>query len=273
MKLSIIIVNYNYKYFPLICLEYIEKSKINFPYEIIFVDNASSDESVSFLEKANREERIKLIKSAKNLGFGQGNNLGVKNAKGEFILIMNPDIFVAENTADKMVSYLEKHPEIAILGPKLVYHNGQIQESCRRFMTFSDLIIKRTFLKRFPVFKKRVGNYLMKDFDHSKICAVDFLVGACYLMRKKVFDELSGFDKRYFLFMEDVDLCQKAHLKGYKVVYFPEAEFIHSHKRLSDGSVLRLIFRKVFWHHLISSLKYFWRWRGVSTKSQASNLK
>lgn len=272
MKLSIIIVNYNHKYFPRICLEYVEKSKIDFPYEIIFIDNASSDESVNFLEEAAKKDRIKLVKSPKNIGFGQGNNLGVKNAKGEFILIMNPDIFVSENSINKMVSYLEKNPEIAILGPKLVYHNGQIQESCRRFMTFSDLIIKRTFLKHFSSLKKRVENYLMKDFDHNKVCDVDFLVGACYLMRKKVFDKLCGFDKRYFLFMEDVDLCRRVHQEGYKVVYYPEAEMIHSHKRLSDGPTIRLFFKKVFWHHLISSFKYFWKWRKAKSEIRISKL-
>lgn len=261
MKLSAIIVNHNQKYFPRMCIEALKKSELGFEYEIIVVDNASKDESLGYLEEMAEKKEIKLIKSKKNLGYGKGNNLGVKEAKGKFILILNPDVFVQNGAISKMVSYLEKQEEIGILGPKIIYHNGKIQESCRRFMTFTDLIIKRTFLKRLPRFKERLRKYIMQDFDHEKTQKVDLLCGACFLMRKAVFDKLGGFDKRYFLFMEDFDLCQKAHREGLKVVYYPDAKVTHFHKRLSDGSLFKLLFRRVFWHHVVSSMKYFWRWR------------
>ncbi len=183
-KLSVIVVNYNAKYFPRMCVEALQKSKTDFDFEIIFVDNASSDESVDYLEKASNDEEIRLIKSDKNLGYGQGNNLGVSNAKGEFILICNPDIFVKEDTLQKMMHYLEKHNDIAILAPKLFYHNGQVQESCRRYMSFVDLVIKRTPLKYLPKFKKRLAGYLMYDFNHNKIQDVDLIVGACFMIKK-----------------------------------------------------------------------------------------
>lgn len=261
MKLSIIIVNYNHKYFPRMCIEAIEKSATPFPYEIIVVDNASRDESVSFLEKAAHEKRIKLIKSPVNLGYGQGNNLGVENASGEYVLIMNPDIATEPHAIARMVSYLEKHDEVGMLGPKLVYHDGTVQDSCRRFMTFTDLVIKRTFLRRLPRFKKRFEQYLMRDFDHNHMQEVELITGAALLMRRDFYKKLGGFDKRYFLFMEDFDLCQRIHQTGKKVVYYPEAEMLHFHKRLSDGSLLKLLTRKVFWYHVHSSMKYFWRWR------------
>lgn len=261
MKLSIIVVNYNHKYFPRMCVEAIEKSEIPFGYEIIVVDNASSDESVLFLEKAAKENRITLIKSPVNLGYGQGNNLGVENAHGEYVLIMNPDIATEPHAIARMVAYLEKHPEIGMLGPKLVYHDGTVQDSCRRFMTFTDLVIKRTFLRRLPRFRNRFEQYLMHDFDHNHTQEVELITGAALLMRHDFYKKLGGFDKRYFLFMEDFDLCQRIHQKGKKVVYYPEAEMLHFHKRLSDGSLLKLLTRKVFWHHIHSSMKYFWRWR------------
>ncbi|MBI5754648.1 glycosyltransferase family 2 protein, partial [Candidatus Peregrinibacteria bacterium] len=147
------------------------------------------------------------------------------------------------------------------LGPKIVYHDGAIQPSCRRFMTFSDLIIKRTVLKHFSPLQERLRQYIMQDFHHNAVSDVDLLVGACFLMRKEVFERVGGFDKRYFLFMEDFDLCQKIHLENLRVVYFPKTTVTHYHKRLSDGNMVKLLFQKPFWHHLISSAKYFWRWR------------
>ena len=260
-KLSITIVNFNQKYFPRMCVESLRQSKVDFEYEIIFVDNNSTDESITYLEKAEKQNLIKLIKSPKNLGFGRANNLGAKNAKGKYILIMNNDITVEKDLLQKMVDYMENHHEIGILAPKLVYHSGHVQDSCRRIMKFSDLIAKRTPLKFLPYFRHRCDNYLMRDFDHDKTQEVDLLVGAFLLMPKKVFDEVGGFDERYFLFMEDFDLCRKVWAKGYKVVYFPEVEAIHYHKRLSGGSILGQLTKKVFWIHVSSAFKYFWKWK------------
>lgn len=263
MKLSVIIVNYNQKYFPKMCLEALQKSQTNFPYEIIFVDNASSDESIGFLREAEGKKQIILIESVKNLGYGVANNLGAKQARGTYLLFMNPDVSVRENTLQQMINYIERDEKIGILGPKIVYHNGQIQESCRRFMTFTDLIIKRTPLKYLPRFRKRLSLYIMSDFDHDSTQEVDLIVGACFLFPKIVFEKLGCFDERFFLFMEDFDLCQKAHQLGYKVVYYPKTSVTHFHKRLSDGGLLSLPFKKVFWHHLMSSARYFWRWRNA----------
>ncbi|MBI2464468.1 glycosyltransferase family 2 protein [Candidatus Peregrinibacteria bacterium] len=279
MKLSVIVVNYNQKYFPKMCLEAIKKSQVNFPYEIIFVDNASSDESIAFLREAAEKKEIILIESPENLGYGSANNLGAKEANGTYLLFMNPDVSVNEDSLQNLVDFIESadsevfaadsiiansRPEkIGILGPKIVYHNGQIQESCRRFMTFTDLVIKRTPLKYLPRFRKRLSRYIMSDFDHESTQEVDLIVGACFLFPKVVFEKLGCFDERFFLFMEDFDLCQKAHQAGYRVVYFPKTSVTHFHKRLSDGGLLSLPFKKVFWHHLMSSARYFWRWRNV----------
>ncbi|MBT5015995.1 glycosyltransferase family 2 protein [Candidatus Peregrinibacteria bacterium] len=260
-KVSIIIVNYNHKYFPKMCVEAIERSQTDFEYEIIVVDNGSIDESLPKLRELQKEKRIQLIESKKNLGYGQANNLGVEKAKGEFVIISNPDIFVKEDTMQKLVDYLEHHSEIGLLGPRLRYYNGEIQESCRRHMTFFDLIIKRTFLKKLPRYKKRLKRYLMHDYDHKTIQEVELITGAYFVMKKDVYEEVKGFDPRFFLFMEDYDLCLKLIQKGYKIIYFPLTEAEHYHKRLSSGSVFHLLGRRVFWIHVSSALKYFWKWR------------
>jgi len=260
----VVIVNYNHKYFPKLALEALEKSKTTFPFEVIFVDNASNpdDESVSFLKSAAKEKRITLINSPKNIGFGAGNNLAFKKAKGEYLFIHNPDITVAPDSLQKLVNYLRKHDEIGLLGPKLVYSNGDVQDSCRRFMKFTDLIIKRTPLKNFNPWKARLQRYLMQDFDHDKTQEVDLITGAAMIGRTDfIWKALKGFDEKYFLFMEDFDLCQRVWEAGKKVVYYPEVEVLHYHKRLSGGGTVGQFFKKTFWLHLTSSIKYFWRWK------------
>src|SRR3989338_2098166 len=149
-KVSIIIVNYNHKYFPKMCVEAIEAGHAGFDYEIIVVDNHSTDESIDSLRQMKKEDRIRLIESPINLGYGKGNNLGVQQAQGEFVIISNPDVFVKLNTMQTLLNHLETHPSIGLIAPRLRYFNGETQPSCRRHMTFFDLIIKRTFLKKWP---------------------------------------------------------------------------------------------------------------------------
>lgn len=261
MKLSITIVNYNQKYFPKFCVEALQKSKVNFDYEIIFCDNASHDDSIVYLREMAKKGQIKLTEPHKNLGYGAGNNLAAKHAKGEYILILNADITVEVDTLQKLIDYMDEHKEIGMIGPKLVYNNGEIQPSCRRNVTLFDLFIKRTFLRKIWPFKKRYNKYIMWDFDHDKVQEVDLITGAFMLMPKHVFDEIKGFDERYFLFMEDFDLCRKTTKAGYKVVYYPKATATHYHKRLSEGSFFKLLFMKISWLHLHSAMKYFWKWR------------
>lgn len=263
LMVSAVMLNYNNKYFPKMCVEAFGRSKVDFEYEIIAVDNASTDPiSTGYLEKAKKEGLVKLVKSKKNLGFGGGNNLGAAKAKGKYVLILNPDIFVEEDSVQKMVDYMEANPDVGVLGPKLVYPDGTVQDSCRRHVRFLDQVAKRTFLKRLPWFKKRVASYTMEDFKHEAVREVDLLVGACFMIPRDLYEEIGGFDERYFLFMEDFDLCREIAERGKKVVYFPKVAVTHNHKRLSGGSVFKLLRKKVFWIHIGSAFKYFSKWRG-----------
>lgn len=261
-KLSITIVNYNQKYFPRLCVEALKNSETNFEFEIIFCDNNSQDHSVDYLKKAAKNKEIILVEPGENLGYGTGNNRAADKAIGKYILILNADITVEKDTLQKLANYLDAHKDVGMVAPKLMYHNGDIQPSCRRHFKFMDLFIKRTFLKNVWPFKKRYKKYLMKDYNHKNIEEVDLVTGAFMMMPKSVFDKVHGFDERYFLFMEDFDLCKKVQKAKYKVVYNPEAVAIHYHKRLSEGSFLSLVFSKISWLHLSSAIKYFWKWRG-----------
>lgn len=262
MKLSCIIVNWNLKYLPRLCVEALKRSKCKFPYEIVVVDNDSHDESLEYLKDMAKKEEIVLVQTGANLGYGCGNNIGVRHAKGTYVLILNPDVSVEEDTLQKMVDYMDAHPDIGILGPQLYFFNGKIQDSCRRFMRPLDILIKRTPLRVLPYFKQRLKKYLMEDYDHKSIQDVDLVTGACFLMKKSFFDSVGGFDERYFLFMEDADLCRKVWNAQHRVVYYPPAQALHYHKRLSGGSIFGLLTKRVFWIHVSSALKYFWKWRG-----------
>lgn len=259
--LSCIVLNYNLKYLPRMCVEAIKRSNCDFEYEIIVVDNNSKDESLDYLKEMHEKGEIRLVETGANIGYGKGNNAGARVAKGEYLLVLNPDVGVEENTLQLMVDYMRAHPKVGLLGPQLYFFNGQIQDSCRRFMRPLDLVIKRTPLKYLPGMKKRVAHYLMTDYDKKKTQEVDMVTGACFIAPKKVFDEVGGFDPRYFLFMEDADLCRMIHNAGYSIVYFPEARALHYHKRLSGGSIFSLLFKKIFWIHVNSAMKYFWKWR------------
>lgn len=262
MKVSCIIVNHNLTYLLRLCIEALERSQCNFPFEIIVVDNNSKDENLLYLRKKAQEGKITLISAGSNLGYGKANNLGANHSRGEYLLILNPDVYIEPDALKKMVDFFEKHPGMGILGPQLYFFNGQIQDSCRRFMRPLDLVIKRTPLQRLKALKKRVDEYVMAEYDHQVPREVDLVTGACFLIPKKVFEKVGGFDERYFLFMEDADICRKVWEAGFKVMYFPLARALHYHKRLSAGNMLQLLGKRLFWTHIVSAAKYFWKWRG-----------
>jgi len=259
MELSIIILNYKSKELAAHCVNILRKSGKEGDFEIIIIDNDSGDNSAEFLHNAFPE--IRVIANKKNLGYGAGNNIGIKHAKGDYILILNPDVEIKYPEIEKMLDYLKNYPDVGIIGPQLIYPDGTIQDSYRKFPKFCDLIIKRTNLYKFPFFKKRMTDYLMYDVNPHKIQKVDWLVGAVLLVPKWVFKMVGYFDERYFLFLEDTDLCRRVWERGLKVMYFPEAKAIHNHKRLSQGKSWRVLLNKNFYTHISSASKYFWKWR------------
>jgi len=268
MDISVVILNYNHQYFIKLAVEALEKSVFKGKFEIILVDNASKDQvSVGFMQEAEKEGRITFIQNPKNIGFGAGNNVGVKVAKGKYIFIHNPDVTIQPDSLQRLFDYAEQHKEIGILAPQLRYANGYIQESCRRDMKFVDLVIKRTFLAKIQPFKKRLQLFLMEDYDHSKTMEAELVTGAAMFIARKTFEKIGGFDERYPLFMEDFDLCREVRKAGFKVVYFPECQISHYHKRLSNDNLFKSLTRRVFWLHVISAFKYFWKWRDQAESS------
>ncbi|NTU99124.1 glycosyltransferase family 2 protein [Candidatus Falkowbacteria bacterium] len=259
MDLSIIIVNYNSAAKTLACLESLKKADLqDLEVELFLVDN-NSDEAV--------EEAAKLIWPSldfvgndKNLGMGAGNNVGLRRARGEYVLVLNPDTELKPGSIKTMIRYLKSDESVGLVGPKLLYPDGQEQDSCFRYPNIFLPLLRRTFLGYFA--KDYLDSYLMKNLDMSKPQSVEWIMGSCLMIRKSVLDQVGFFDERFFMYLEDTDLCRRINNAGFKVVYLPTAEAIHHHGRASAKHhwLVAPFINKLSRIHLASLVKYMAKW-------------
>lgn len=260
MDLAISLLNYNTKNLVKQCVKNIVDSQPELEYKIIIVDNNSTDGSVDFIKKEiiPFSPRVKLIISKKNLGFGGGHNLALKNIQAKYILIINPDITVLENAVSKLFNFMEEDAIRGIVGPKLIYPDLSVQSSCHPWPKLLTPFYRRTPLGKTIWGTKELKRYDMLGYDHFNAKKVDWLVGACLMIRTDVWKKINGFDERYFLYYEDIDLCRQCWKADKEIWYYPEAKMIHYHKRLSaEKKWWAAIFDKSTRIHLKSHLKYF----------------
>lgn len=262
MDLSIIIVNYKSKGFTLNCIKSIKESDLsNIRHEIIVVDNGSQDAIGEILRWQYPE--VSFIQNEINLGMGAGNNVGIRRAKGDYILVMNPDTIAFKDTFQILYKYLEQHKDVGIVGPQQLNPDSTIQDSCYRWYGFFTPAYRRTPLGKLKFAQKDINRFLMRDFDHQAEREVDWLLGSFLMMRAEALKKINGFDERYFLYFEDTDLCRSIWKHNLKVVYLPAAKVIHNHSRHSaQAAWWKFIFNAMARHHIISWLKYLWKWRG-----------
>jgi len=268
MDLSIIILNYKTQGLVKQCIKNVREATDNLDYEIIVVDNGSNDGCEKMM-KENFSE-IKFIQTGKNLGFAAGNNRGIKEANGKYVMLLNPDITVLDNSIKKMVDFMEKNPEVGLAGPKLINPNGTYQISCRTFQTPRLIFYRRTPLGRLTFAKKLLQEHLMLEFDHETNKEVDWVMGACMLVRKSALDKVGLLDERFFFYVEDMDWCRRFWQNGFKVFYLAEAEMVHLYERASasdDWSFWN--FNKMTRRHIASWIKYFAKYFGVKNNVRA----
>lgn len=258
--ITAIVLNYRTPRNVVTCVKALKKQTIADQVEIFIVDNHSEDDSIGVIRNRLSDiPDVHIFESAENIGYGRGNEIGMKRAEGKYILIINPDNELEETSLEKMVNEMDAHPDIGIIAPKLVHEDGTMRDSARAFPTVFDAVIKRTFLSRY--FPERMDRYLQREIDANQARDVDWVVGACILLRKDLIEKIGGFDPRFFLFFEDMDLCRRCKNAGFRVRYFPEAVAGDRKRRLSEGGVLSIFFHKTGRIHIISGLKYFWKWR------------
>lgn len=264
MELSVIIVNYKSQEKLTACVKsLITQETVGLNYEIILVENNSGEDLSSLLSLS---PRLKLVISPKNLGMGGGNNLGLEAASGEYALILNPDTLIQGAAVETLLNYLKTHPEVGIVGPKLLNPDGSLQYSCARFPRFFTPLLRRTFLGDY--FAASRDRFQMIDFDHETVKEVDWLMGSALMFKRKLTCADGSiwepkFDKLYFMYFEDTDLCRTAWRQGFKVVYHPGAILIHDHARQSAKYpwYLAVFLDPLAWRHIGSWLKYFLKWK------------
>ena len=244
MDISVIIVNYNVKEYIISCIESIYKhSKSNFSFEIIVIDNKSHDDSVKEIKK--EFPKISLIENNYNAGFSRAVNQGVEKARGENLLILNPDTLFIEDSLYKILKEVENQEKLGAIGPKLISNEGKFQRSFWKNPSIFNTILSISHLDLFN-FKK---NYKYKKFKTTT--KVDCISGGALFSSRKIFNELNGFNNNLF-WMEDIDFCVRLREKGYNVYYFPLTKIIHY-----SGKSAKTNYNIAISNQLLSKIKFF----------------
>lgn len=253
MKLSICVVNYHSCDQIAQLLSSLCAYRPTCLYEVVIVNNSPQEKLKVLVDDYG--DFVRIIEARENLGFGKAQNIAVQHAKGDYVLFCNPDIEVQDGGLRKLLAFADSKKRFGVAGPRLEYAEGGVQSSARTFPGLLDLLVSRLQLTK----SKRYQRYLMTKRRFLHPTEVDWMVGAVLLVQRERFLKLGGFDERFFLFFEDTDLCRRFHEAGYGVWYVPDSIFFHSRDRLSERGFW--VFKKVFWIHLSSALKYFWKWR------------
>ncbi len=232
----------------------------------VIVDNGSGDGIGETLKEFG--DKVVFIDAGANVGFGRGNNLGLKQFDAKYYFIANPDLVFLENqprTIERLYQFMEEHQKVGIVAPRLQLPMGVTQPSCMRFPRFLDQPIHRLGLhKKYDWARKRVEHLHMKDFDHTKTQPIDWATGAALFVRGAWAREIGFFDERYFMYFEDTDFCRKFWSHGWPVYYKGDVIVQHGHERASAKvpglkSVLLNPLTRV---HIKSLLQYTLKWRG-----------
>mgnify|MGYP003655213496 CR=1 FL=1 len=224
---------------------------ISFKKKLYLIDNTPT----RFFEYVFVDEQIEYIAIEKNIGFGSAHNniLDILNKSSKFHLILNPDVSFKPSIISSLIKELKNNRDIAMIAPKVLFPDGRHQYSCRRYPSVRELIARRfTFLK--PMFKSIILKGEYRERDLKLPFFAEYITGCFQLYRTEDFIELNGFDERYFLYMEDVDICKKIDLLGKKKLYFPQEEIVHVLKQGSSKSL------NLFFRHTSSAIKYFFKW-------------
>ena len=241
MKLSVIIVNYNVEYFLEQCLHSVVNAAKNYDTEIFVVDNNSVDGSVAMVEE--KFKSVKLIANKKNTGFSYANNQAIRQASGEYILLLNPDTVVEENTFEKVISFMDSHADAGGLGVKMLDGKGNfLPESKRGLPTPSVAFYKIFGLSRLFPKSKIFGKYHLGFLDKDKTHEVEILSGAFMLLRKSVLDKIGLLDEAFFMYGEDIDLSYRIIKAGYKNYYVADTRIIHYKGESTKKSSINYVF-------------------------------
>ena len=225
-EISICIVTYKARDYLRECLRSIEDNTLRVQYEVIVVDNGSQDGTIEFLEE--EYPTVGIVRNEVNAGFTRPMNQALKISSGRYLLQLNPDTEVLPDALDKLVAFMDEHPEVGICGPKVLNRDQTLQKSCRRGESRPWAVLSH-FLglaKLFPD-KKIFGEYQLTYIDEEEVHQVAGVAGSCMLIRRDVINHIGYLDERFFAYQEDADFCFRARETGWKIYYYPKAQIIH----------------------------------------------
>ncbi|MBU0707442.1 glycosyltransferase family 2 protein [Patescibacteria group bacterium] len=243
VDVTIIIVSWRVKGLLEECLRSVIQETKNISYEIFVVDNNSNDGTVEMINK--QFPNVMLIANEENMGFAQANNQAMEKANGKFILLLNPDTKILDNAIEKTMRFMEENPDAGIAGCHFQYPNQKHQPSVRRFPTLLSMSLILLKLHRIFPSLPPLKKYIADDIDYSYSQMVDQVMGAFFMIDRKLFEQVGYLDSKYFIWFEEVDYCYRAIKAGWKIYYFSGAEIFHYHAQ-SFNQVLGYEKQKIY---------------------------
>ncbi len=247
VDLSVLIVDTNELRVLAPCLKSVFEQTTGISFEVIVIDNASTDGSAEWLER--EYPHVRVLRNASNLGFAGSNNRGIKIAQGEYVILLNPDTEVLDGALQKTVEFMGREGSIGIAGCRLLYPTGRTQESVRSFPSVWNLFCEATFLYLLFPRSKTIGRYYMSDFDFSKDQKVDWVSGAYFMIRRQLIEKIGILDERFFMYSEELEYCFRAREAGFSTWYFSGASTVHHW-----GGPRTTNRRLIFWAHKSQAL-------------------
>jgi len=252
VELSIIILTWNSEHLLRRSLSSIQENTTLNDYEIIIIDNNSIDGTREFLKSIDSKDSYQIILNSQNRGVAPARNQGIGIAKGEYVLILDVDTIVTPGAIEKLVNYLGRNLKCGLVAPKLTDAGGDLQFTCRKFPTIWSKLLRRV---PFNWAQELLSEEEMHDWDHACIKEVDYVIGACQLIRRSVVEKVGLLDENIFYGPEDIDFCLRIWQAGYKVVYNPEAIIIHDEQRITK----RKLISRISWEHTKGLVYFFWK--------------
>ncbi|MBX7045931.1 MAG: glycosyltransferase family 2 protein [Ignavibacteria bacterium] len=226
--LSVIIVTWNSEAEIEHCINSIIHHNVNIPVEIIVVDNASKDKTRSILKNYSvQTDFVKIILNDDNKGYTLANNQGINEARGEFVLLLNPDTKITDGALEKMIEFLLVSSNAGAIAPQLLNEDYTIQKSCRAFPTYWDMFCELLLLSKIFPMSNTFARWKMNYFSHNELAEVEQPMAAALMIKKSVLDKVQGFDERYKMFFNDVDLCKSIVDAGYKIYFYSDSKIFH----------------------------------------------
>lgn len=255
MDVSVIIVSWNVADLLMACLESLYRTPLPYTFEVLVVDSASTDDTVARVRA--RFPQVRLFALSENVGFTKGNNIALKEARGRYLFLLNPDTELIDDALAVLVAYMDAHPDVGIAGPHTLNSDGTTQSTRRRFPTLAVGFYESTWLQPYAP-RTLLARYYAEDVADDTIADVDWVQGSALLARRDVYDALGGLDEGYVMYCEELDWCKQAKGAGWRVVYVGTAHITHHGGKSSEqvGARKHILFQA-------SKLRYFRKHHGA----------